>query len=66
MEFDIYDHSFKICTAHIYNGFYRTGTGKEQQFVRLERDQLATPTDPSRKPLNHRQDITTFRWTIID
>ena len=41
-----------------HNGFYRTGTGKEQQFVRLERIQFVgacnPPTDPGRKPLSHR------------
>ena len=43
-----------------HNGFYRTGTGKEQQFVRLERIQFVgacnPPTDPGRKPLSHRQE----------
>ena len=41
-----------------HNGFYRTDTGKEQQFVRLERIQCVgacnPPTDPGRKPLSHR------------
>ena len=30
----------RYALRNIYNGFYRTGTGKEQQFVRLERDQF--------------------------
>ena len=47
-----------------HNGFYRTGTGKEQQFVRLERIQFVgacnPPTDPGRKPLSHRLIVLPF------
>ena len=52
-----------------HNGFYRTGTGKEQQFVRLERIQFVgacnPPTDPGRKPLSHRQVLKSFSWKTL-